>query len=220
MPPGYRLELVASEPMIQEPVVIDWDADGRLWVVEMPGYMEDMPATTEREPTGRVSVLEDTNDDGRMDKKTVFLDKLVLPRSLKVLDRGGALIAEPPNLWLARDTNGDLKADTKELVTDKYGQARRERRAQRQLADVGHGQLDAHVGGRHLSSPEGRQVRGRAKTLSRGQWGDSQDDAGRIYRNTNSSALFVDVVPTPYLHAQSQHDAHARQLRNARYAAT
>src|SRR5687767_1482315 len=118
LPPGYRLELVASEPMIQEPVVIDWDADGRLWVVEMPGYMEDMPATTEREPTGRVSVLEDTNNDGRMDKKTVFLDKLVLPRSLKVLDRGGALIAEPPNLWLARDTNGDLKADTKESVTD------------------------------------------------------------------------------------------------------
>src|ERR687892_661038 len=74
MPPGYRLELVASEPMIQEPVVIDWDPDGRLWVVEMPGYMEDMPASTEREPTGRVSVLQDTDSDGKMDRKTVFLD--------------------------------------------------------------------------------------------------------------------------------------------------
>ena len=122
LPPGYRLELVASEPMIQEPVAIDWDPDGRLWVIEMPGYMEDMPATTELQPTGRVSVLEDTNDDGKMDKKTVFLDKLVLPRALKVLERG-VLIAEPPNLWLARDTNGDLVADTKELVTDTYGQA-------------------------------------------------------------------------------------------------
>ena len=95
LPPGYRLELVASEPMIEEPVVIDWDPDGRLWVVEMPGYMEDMPATTELQPTGRVSVLEDTNNDGKMDKKTVFLDKLVLPRALKVLDRG-VLVAEPP----------------------------------------------------------------------------------------------------------------------------
>ena len=122
LPPGYRLELVASEPMIQEPVAIDWDANGRLWVIEMPGYMEDMPATTELQPTGRISVLEDTNDDGKMDKKTVFLDKLVLPRTLKVLERG-ALIAEPPNLWLARDTNGDLVADTKELVTKTYGQA-------------------------------------------------------------------------------------------------
>ena len=80
LPPGYRLELVASEPMIQEPVAIDWDPSGRLWVIEMPGYMEDMPATTELQPTGRISVLEDTNDDGKMDKKTVFLDKLVLPR--------------------------------------------------------------------------------------------------------------------------------------------
>ena len=50
--------------------------------------MEDMPATTELQPTGRISVLEDTNDDGKMDKKTVFLDKLVLPRTLKVLERG------------------------------------------------------------------------------------------------------------------------------------
>jgi glucose/arabinose dehydrogenase len=121
-PPGYRLELVASEPMIEEPVAIDWDLEGRLWVVEMPGYMEDMPATTEREPTGRVSVLEDTNGDGKMDKKTVFLDKLVLPPALKVLDRG-VLVAEPPNLWLARDTDGDLRSDTKELVHDSYGQA-------------------------------------------------------------------------------------------------
>ena len=122
LPPGYRLELVASEPMIQEPVFVDWDPDGRLWVVEMPGYMEDMPATTEHLPTGRVSVLEDTNNDGKMDRKTVFLDKLVLPRTIKVLDRG-VLVAEPPNLWLARDTDGDLKAETKESVTDAYGQA-------------------------------------------------------------------------------------------------
>ena len=115
MPPGYRLELVASEPMVEEPILIDWDPDGRLWVIEERGYMQDLLATNEREPIGRVSALEDTNGDGKMDKKTVFLDGLVLPRALKVLDRG-VLIGEPPHLWLARDTNGDLKADTKELV--------------------------------------------------------------------------------------------------------
>ena len=65
-------------------------------------------------------MLEDTNRDGRMDKKTVFLDKLVLPRALKVLDKG-VLVGEPPHLWLARDTNGDLKADSKDLVCDCYG---------------------------------------------------------------------------------------------------
>ena len=114
LPPGYRLELVASEPMIQDPVAIDWDPSGRLWVIEMPGYMEDMPATTELQPTGRIIVLEDTDDDGKMDKKTVFLDRLVLPRALKVLERGvlvgGAAAtsgwrATPTATWSA-DTQG------------------------------------------------------------------------------------------------------------------
>ena len=196
MPPGYRLELVASEPMIQEPVAIDWDADGRLWVVEMPGYMEDMPATTEREPSGLVSVLEDTDGDGKMDRKTVFLDKLVLPRAIKVLDKG-VLIGVPPNLLYARDTDGDLKADTQEVVTDSYGQ---------EMANVEHNEnsllwamdnwIHTSEGSTLLRWKKGRfEVR---KTLPRGQWGATQDDAGRVYRNTNQSALFVDIVPTPY----------------------
>ena len=82
MPPGYHLELVASEPLVQDPVVIDWDTEGRLWVVEMVGYMNDIQAGHEHDPLGRVVVLEDTNHDGTMDKRTVFADGLVLPRAL------------------------------------------------------------------------------------------------------------------------------------------
>src|SRR3954468_25026350 len=88
MAPGYRVELVASEPMVQDPVVIDFDADGRLWALEMAGYMNTIQATNEHEPLGRVVVLEDTNDDGTMDKRTMFADGLVLPRALKVLAHG------------------------------------------------------------------------------------------------------------------------------------
>ena len=120
LPPGYRIELVASEPLIQDPVMIDWDGEGRLWAVEMPGYMPDINAKGEHEAIGKVVVLEDTNNDGRMDKRTVFQDGFVLARWLKVLDRG-VLVAEPPNLWLLQDTNGDLRADRKELVTNQYG---------------------------------------------------------------------------------------------------
>src|SRR5262245_50945398 len=80
LPPGYRVELVASEPLIEDPVWIDIDPDGRLWVIEMLGYMPDAEATGEREGVGRVVVLEDTDDDGKMDKRTVFLDGLVLAR--------------------------------------------------------------------------------------------------------------------------------------------
>ena len=197
MPPGYRVELVASEPLIQEPVAIDWDPDGRLWAVEMPGFMANITGSNEHDPIGRVVVLEDTNDDGRMDKRTVFADGLVLARSLKVLDRG-VLVAEPPNVWLMRDTNGDLRMDTKELVTNQYG--RREGDPQNN-ANGFHWALDNRMYTAGQADIQLRLKNGTfevQKTLQRGEWGVTQDDAGRIYRNTNESALHVDFVPTAY----------------------
>jgi hypothetical protein len=80
----------------------------------------DIQATRELDPLGSVVVLEDTNADGKLDERTVFADGLVLARALKVLDRG-VLVGEPPNLWLMKDANNDLKMDSKELVTDAYG---------------------------------------------------------------------------------------------------
>src|SRR6476646_4752546 len=62
MPPGYHVELVASEPMIEEPILIDWDPDGRMWVVEERGYMQDLPATNQRAPIGQISVLAATDN--------------------------------------------------------------------------------------------------------------------------------------------------------------
>jgi mono/diheme cytochrome c family protein/glucose/arabinose dehydrogenase len=194
--PGYKVELVASEPMIQDPVVIDFDPDGRLWVIEMVGYMNTIAAANEHEPLGRIVVLEDTNDDGRMDKRTVFAEGLVLPRALKVLAHG-VLVGEPPNLWLMRDTNGDLKADTKELVTDKYGSrdANVEHNANSLTWALDNWMYTSEVD-MFLRLKHGKfEV---LKTPARGQWGNSQDDAGRIYRNTNESVLHVDIVPTPY----------------------
>src|SRR5262245_56311029 len=116
MPPVYHLDLVAAEPLVQDPILMDWDADGRLWIVEMPGFVRDLQtAEPNLEPIGRIAVLEDTNNDGRMDKRTVFAEGLVLPRAMKPLDHG-VLVAEPPNVWLMHDKNGDLKMDSKELV--------------------------------------------------------------------------------------------------------
>jgi mono/diheme cytochrome c family protein/glucose/arabinose dehydrogenase len=197
MPPGYRVELVASEPLIQDPIVMDWDREGRIWVVEMPGFVPNLEAPEPfLEPVGKIVVLEDTNKDGVMDTRTVFADGLVLARSLKVLDRG-VLVAEPPNAWLMRDTNGDLKMDTKELVTDRYG--RREARVE-QNANEFFWAMDNWI---HTAESD-IQLRMKdlkfdvRRTLPRGEWGVTQDDAGRIYRNTNESSLHVDFVPTPY----------------------
>jgi mono/diheme cytochrome c family protein len=197
MPPGYHVELVASEPLVRDAIAIDWDADGRMWVIEMAGYMHDMAATDELQPTGRIVVLEDTNNDGRMDKRTVFMDGLVLPRALKVLDKG-VLVGEPPTLWLARDTNGDLKMDTKVSITEKYGRrdANVEHNANSLFWALDNWIYTSEVDVDFRMNADGTfTVR---PTLSRGQWGVSQDDAGRIYRNTNESALHVDLVPARY----------------------
>ena len=66
-PQGLKIQLVACEPMVQDPVVITFDPDGRLWVVEMRGFMPDIDGKGEKDPVGRISVLEDIDGDGRMD---------------------------------------------------------------------------------------------------------------------------------------------------------
>ncbi|MDB5172499.1 MAG: rane-bound dehydrogenase domain protein, partial [Phycisphaerales bacterium] len=108
--PGFRIELVASEPAVQEPVSIAFDADGRMWVAEMRGYMPDVYAHNEDAPVGRISVLEDAKGDGHFDKATVFLDDLYLPRAVMPV-AGGVLVASPPHLWFCRDSKGDLHCD-------------------------------------------------------------------------------------------------------------
>jgi glucose/arabinose dehydrogenase len=197
MPPGYRIELVASEPLVQEPVALDWDTAGRLWVVEMPGFMADITGSNEHEPIGRIVVLEDVDGDGRMDRRTVFADHLVLARSLKVLDRG-VLVAEPPNVWLMRDTTGDLRMDTKELVTNRYGRFEGD---PQNNANGFYWGLDNRMYTAGQSDIQLRLKDGVFEvqpTLQRGEWGVTQDDGGRTYRNTNESALHVDLVPTYY----------------------
>src|SRR3954469_23966344 len=116
--PGFRIELVASEPMIEAPISISFDDQGRLYVVEMRGYMRDLNGTTEQQPLGRVKLLEDTDGDGRMDKESIFLDGLVMPRAVMAVN-GGVLVSAPPNLLFCKDTDGDGKADLKEpIATD------------------------------------------------------------------------------------------------------
>jgi mono/diheme cytochrome c family protein len=197
MPPGYRIELVASEPLIQEPVTIDWDTSGRLWAVEMPGFMANITGSNERDPIGRVVVLEDTDGDGRMNKRRVFADGLVLARAIKVLEQG-VLVAEPPNLWLMRDIDGDLRMDTKRLVTNRYGRLEGD---PQNNANGLHWGLDNRIHSAGQADIELRLKNGEFEvrsTLQRGEWGVTHDDAGRVFRNTNESALHVDVVPTIY----------------------
>ena len=79
--PGFEIELVAAEPLVEDPVAMAWDEYGRLYVVEMRGYMPDAYGTGREDPVGQVVRLEDTNGDGRMDTSEVFLGELVNPRA-------------------------------------------------------------------------------------------------------------------------------------------
>ena len=196
VPPGFRVELVAAEPIIESPIIIDFDADGRLWAVEMPAFLADPSGRDSDDPVNRVVVLEDTNDDGRMDKRTVFAEGLVFPRALKVLNRG-VLVGEPPNLWLMKDTNGDLKADTKELVASGFGSAARniEHNANALFWAMDNVMYSSEHSWDLRMTATGFET---IPALSRGQWQISQDDTGRVYRNVNDSPLYVDYTPSRY----------------------
>ncbi|HEY5916018.1 MAG TPA: cytochrome C, partial [Chryseolinea sp.] len=119
LPEGYKLELVASEEMLNEPVAIAWDGNGKMYVAEMCTYMQDVDGTGTKEPLGKILLLEDTDSDGKMDKRTVYIDSLVLPRMILPLD-DRLLVNETYtyDLWSYRDTDGDGVADEKKLLYD------------------------------------------------------------------------------------------------------
>ena len=201
---GYQISLAASDPQVGDPVAAQFGPDGRLWVVEMQGYMPDLDATTEDQPHGRVVVLEDKDGDGVFETSTVFLDKVVMPRAL-ALHRDGVLVGAPPHLWFCRDTNGDGKADEKIEVATDFGV--RVDPARPQLANperAPNAMLWGHDNWLYIGAytarfkfKDGRWQRGLSNF--RGQWGLSQDDYGHLFHNSNSDQMRADVIPSSYL---------------------
>jgi len=106
VPTNFTVELVAAEPVVQDPVFLDWSEDGRMWVVEMRDY----PLPVNGRPGGVVKHLEDTDGDGYYEKVTVFAENLSFPNGL-IPWRNGVLISAAPDILYAEDTNGDSRAD-------------------------------------------------------------------------------------------------------------
>jgi putative heme-binding domain-containing protein len=199
--PGFRIECVAHEPLVEDPVCFEFDPDGRIWVVEMRGWMLDVDGTGEGDPIGRITVLEDTDGDTFMDRSTVFLDGLVMPRTVSFV-AGGVLVAEPPHLWYCRDLDGDLKCDEKTLVGE-YGRPGNPEHTDNGLFHaLDNWMYNAKSTWRHRFNPRGPHGEPEfiaKETLFRGQWGLTQDDVGRLFYNYENSSLHADLVPGEYL---------------------
>jgi putative membrane-bound dehydrogenase-like protein len=107
--PGFKIELLASEPLISDPVDMEIDEYGHLYVVEMPGYPLD------KSGSGKIKLLTDTNSDGRMDKSTVFADGLVLPNSIMRWKKG-VIVTDAPAVLYLEDSNNDGVADVRDTI--------------------------------------------------------------------------------------------------------
>lgn len=181
---GYSIELVAGEPLVEEPVLAVWDGNGRMYVAEMRTYMQEIDGKNELEPRSRVVRLEDTNGDGRMDKSTVFADDLVLPRMILPLD-DRVVIRETGtfDLYSYRDTDGDGVADEKKPM---------------HIGGERGGNLEHQPSGlvwnidnwiyttysRHRYRYQGGRFIREDLPHGSGQWGLTHDDYGRMFYST------------------------------------
>ena len=184
---GFAIKLVASEPLISTPVAFSFDNKGRMWVIEMTGYMPDTVGTGEDVPNGKIVILEDKNRDGVMDDRKVFLDSLVLPRALCLIENG-VLIGEPTNLWFYEIKND--KPVSKTLVDDKYTEGGNvEHQPNGLLRAMDNWIYNAKSSKRYRRKGDKWLIE---QTHFRGQWGISQDNYGRLYYNNNSQNVLSD----------------------------
>jgi glucose/arabinose dehydrogenase/mono/diheme cytochrome c family protein len=191
LPKGYRLELVASEPMITEPVAIAWDGNGRMYVAQMDTYMQTIDAKAQYEPGSKIMLLEDTDDDGRMDKSSVFIDSLTAPRM--ILTVGHELFVNETNsysIFAYRDTNGDGRADKKRTVYHNPKRAYGNIEHQRSGLDWN---LDNWI---YVTTDpvrfkyhQGTLIVDTLASGSNGQWGLTHDDYGRLYFSRAASGM-------------------------------
>jgi len=184
---GFAVKLVAAEPLITAPVAMTFDKEGRIWVLQMNDYMPDTLGTGEDKPSGKVVILSDKNGDGLMDERKIFLDSLVLPRAICLIE-DGILVAEPPKLWHYKIEN-DIPGK-KTLVDASYAEGGNVEHQPNGLIRA----LDNWI--YNAKSAKRYRKKGNKwlieRTHFRGQWGISQDDYGRLFYNNNSENLLGD----------------------------
>jgi putative membrane-bound dehydrogenase-like protein len=207
---GFRIEPVAVEPLVTDPVSVCFDADGRLYVVEMRGY-----PFPEKSPSGSVIRLEDRDGDGRYEVRTVFLDGLSWPTGVVPYD-GGVFIATAPEILYAKDSNGDGVADVKKAMFAGFGTENVQGLLNGLLWGLDgwiYGVASSNGGTIHnRSRPQAKPVSVRGRDFrfkpdgsvfeaisGGGQFGHSFDDWGHRFTCNNSNHVRQIVLPARYL---------------------
>ncbi|HEY2435287.1 MAG TPA: discoidin domain-containing protein [Vicinamibacterales bacterium] len=188
--PGYKLDPVLTDPDIQEPAQIAFDGNGRMFVLEIRGYMQDADAAGELDPVGRISLHEDKDGDGIYETHHVFVDKLIFPRFVTPFGKDAILTKESNSdeVWKYTDTNGDGVADKKELFATGLGR----------LLNVEH-QESGFVWGMDnwiYSTVNSVRIRWTPNGVLReptgsngGQWGVTQDNYGKMLFQAGASGM-------------------------------
>lgn len=209
--PGFTIDVVAAEPLVIDPVNLDWGADGRLWVVEMRDYP--LGVDGRGAPGGVIKVLDDADGDGRPDRATVFLDGIAFPSGVMPWGRG-ALVSAAPDLFYAEDTDGDGRADVRRVLFTGFNPGNQQHRfngfewgldgwVYAANGDSG-GTVTSILTGKTLAIG-GRDIRfkpdtGEIETVSaQTQFGRRRDDWGRWFGNNNPSWLWHVRLPEHYL---------------------
>jgi len=199
--PGFRIENIAAEPALEEPVLAVWDGNGAMYVAEMRSYMQTVEGTgTKTLKNGRVKRLEDTNGDGAYDRVTIFADGLNLPRMILPLDDRIAIVeTDSTSVYSYRDTDDDGVSDERELLFK--GQ---DIPATKSVEHQDSGliwNLDNTI---YLSYNHTKyrftdgNWRGQKAEGIWAQWGLDHDETGQIFYSTNSDPFFSSQMPREY----------------------
>jgi mono/diheme cytochrome c family protein len=188
---GFTVSPLIAEPLIVDPVAMAIDEDGRLFVVEMRGYMIDTEGKGEDVPIGRISVHEEPDAQGIYQKHAVFLDNLLLPRAISFASK--ALVFADQNALYVVPRVGGKAVGPAQVIDPAYaGAGNVEHRSSGCMLALDNWYYSGACGYRY------RQRNGRWErdiTEAHGQWGISQDDYGRLMTNNNSLAMQGEILP-------------------------
>ncbi|MEP6917051.1 MAG: sorbosone dehydrogenase, partial [Acidobacteriota bacterium] len=190
LPPGYRLDPVLADPIIEDPAQIAFDGNGRMFVVELRGYFQTPEGIDLIPPVGRISVHEDRDNDGVYERHSVFVDKLVFPRFVMPFGANSILTMETnaDEVWRYTDTNADGVADKKELFATSFGRAGNMESQQASLFWAMDNWLYSTVNAFRLRwTPNGLLKEPTGPNNS--QWGVTQDNDGKVWFQGGASGM-------------------------------